>query len=232
MVEIGGLLSQLLSWFSSTIFWIIVTIVIVIAGFVALWVRKKRALLFKTFELNFLKDGKQVIEETSSGWFGKKKILFGLMDTGKDKVLKLKDGRRVHDFSIDDYHEYRKGGKVKRCVIVTPHPEDKSIVVPISHARLNQNSLLALYDVAPADFREAGIDAFDESARELRGTLDKYLPYILLGGIIIFFIVGIIINGQLITRSVDTAEAILKEAGTTLENVARLINTAPSNTAP
>lgn len=232
MVSIGGMMSTVLGWFSSVIFWIIAALILLILGAIIVWVRKKRALIFECFELNFLKDGKQVVEHRKAGWFGKNSAFFGLIERGKEKILKTDDGRIINDFSIDDYHEYRRKNKQKRCILCTPHPEDKSILVPVSHATLDQNSLAALYNVAPADFREAAVQAFEESTKELRGQFDRLLPYILLGGIVIFFIIGIIINGQLISRSVDTAQAILADAGDTLEKVAGLISTRPSATAP
>ena len=226
--DISGIMGVALGWFSSTIFWIIVTFIIVTGFFLALWVRKKRALLFRAYDVSFLKDGKMVMEETKAGWFGRKKILFGLLDVGKNKVMRLKDGRIVNDFSVDDYHEYRNKGKARRCIVVTSHPEDKTIVVPITNVNIDQKSLTAIYEVAPADYREAAVAAFEESASELRGQLDRLLPYILLGGIVIFFIIGIIVNGQIISRSVDSAKEILSDAGNTLEQIANLVSSRPS----
>ena len=230
-IETATTMGTILGWFSTLIFWIIVIVVIVGVLVISLFLRRKRALTFQAFECTFLKDGKMVIEHQQAGWFGKEKGMLGLYSTGR-KVMKLADGRLVRDFSVDDYHEYRKRKKQMRCLFVTSHPEDKTMVVPISAAKLDPETLKAVYEIAPADYREAAVDAFNESAKELRGGLDRLLPYILLGGIVIFFIVGIVINGQLISKAVDSATGLLADAGDTLENVANLISTQPSTTAP
>lgn len=233
MVEIAGMLGGVLTWFSSIVFWIVVTLFIIIGGFLMLLVRKKRALTFNAFELNFLKNGKLVWEHRKAGWFGKKKMFFGLIDIGKEKVMMLNDGRIVRDFSVDDYHEYRKGNKkAGRCIFVMAHPEDKQMVVPISSASVDPVSLEAVYEIAPADYREAAVSSFGESVKELRGTLDRVLPYIMIGGMLIFFIIGLIISGQLTSQAVEGASGMLADAGDTLERVAQLLSVQPSVTAP
>lgn len=231
-LELSGILGIVLSWFSSVVFWFVVAIVILIGVMIILTLRKKRNLSFPAFEITCLKDGKTVIEHHKAGWFGKKKTLFGLMDYGKQKVMRLNDGRVVHDFSIDDYHEYRKKGKGKRAIIVTAHPEDKSMVVPISNSKLDSKSLNAVYEIAPADYRESAVEAFNDSSKELKGTMDRILPYVMLGGIIIFFIVGLVITGQIISKAVESSASMLADAGDTLEKVAQLVSSRPSITAP
>lgn len=230
-IDFGGMGGTILGWFSSLIFWVVIFIIlgITIIGF--LWIRKGRSLNFTAFEMTFLKDGKVVLNQTKAGWYGKKKAFLGLWDYGV-KVMKLKDGRIVHDFSVDDYHELRRREKGKRCILVTSHPEDKSVVYPISKAKLTDDSYTSIYEVASADFREAAVDAFNESTKELRGSFERVLPYILLGGIVIFFIIGMIVQGQMISRAVETAKEVLLDAGDTLESIAQMVSTKVSSTAP
>ena len=230
-LNVGGITSYVISWFGSIFFWFAVAIILVVGFGIILMVRKKRTLKFTALELTFLKEGKVVIEWSNAGWFGKKSAFFGFFNYGRQKVMKLADGREIREFSVDDYHELRRKGKAKRCILVTSHPEDKTMVVLLSRSSLDPTTLEAIYEIAPADYRDSAVDSFNESVNELKGTMDRMMPYILLGGIVIFFIIGIIINGQLVSKAVDSATMMLADAGDTLENIAQLVSSRPS-TAP
>lgn len=216
----SGITGAMKGWLSSGLFWMIITIILTVGVFLILHINKKRRLRWNVLELLAYGNGKVGINMLTAGIFKKKTTIFGLWDYGNENVIKCSDGRIILEGSIGDLMDImgRKGFIVRR------KDDDPKILVPIN--KINFLNEKALFEITPADFRDASVNIVDMATRETQTWADKYLPYIMLGGMIIFFIVGFILASQFFNRTVD-------KAGEILERVASNAGSAqPSTTAP
>ena len=213
LFDVGG---TILVWMKSGIFWLILSVVITVCAVILLYVYKKSKLKYSCIELVSYGNGKVGINRTTAGSFKKGSTFFGLLDTGRESCFKTADGKVILEASTDDLHDIfsQKGFIVRR------KDDDPKILVPIS--RIEWKNERAMFDIAPADFRDASVSIIADANKETQGWAEKYLPYIMLGGIVIFFVVSFILASQFFNRTVDKAGEILMKVG---QNQA---STAPS----
>lgn len=215
-LQIGPMFMQ---WFSSGIFWLIIAVVLTVSTIILLYVNKKAKLKYNCLEFVSYGNGKTGVNYTTAGVFKKGKAMFGLLDTGRESCFKTADGRVILEASTDDLHDING----KKGFLVRRKDDDQKILVPISKVDWKNES--ALFDIAPADFRDASVTIISDATKETQGWAEKYLPYIMLGGIVIFFVVSFILASQFFNRTVDKAGEILIKVGQ------NQVSTAPS-TAP
>jgi len=215
--DLGGIMG---AWLSSGLFWFVMAILLTVGVLVILVVNKRRRLKWNCLELMSYGNGKVGINLLRAGIFKKKTSVFGLWDYGNENVIKCADGRIILEGTSDDLMDIfgKKGFMLRR------KDDDPKILVPISKVSwLNEKAIM---EIAPADFRDASVNIVDTATKETQTWADKYLPYIMLGGMVIFFIVGFILASQFFNRTVDKAGEILmavsKNAG----------SAQPSTTAP
>ena len=215
--QLGGVFG---TWFSSGLFWLVIAIILTIGVFVLLSVNKRRRLKWNVLECLSYGNGKAGINLLTAGIFKKKTTVFGLWDYGNENCVKCADGRLILEATTDDLMDIfgEKGFIVRR------KDDDPKILVPISKIRWKNEE--ALLEIAPADFRDASVNIVDSATKETQTWADKYLPYIMLGGMVIFFIVGFILASQFFNRTVDKAGEILIKVSQNAGSV------APSTTAP
>lgn len=220
MVDWSGVGTIAMSWVSSGFFWMILTIVFTLGIGFLLWINKRRKLKYNVDELISFGNGKVGINSMRAGIFKKKTAVFGLWDYGNESVYKTNDGRTIFEATSDDLHDIRG----KKGFIVRRKDDDARILVPISN--ISWRNEKAIFEIAPADFRDASVNIVNDATKETQGWAEKYLPYIMLAGIVIFFIISMILATQFFNRTVDKAGEILKQAG---ENAGAV---ASSTTAP
>jgi len=214
---IGGVFGK---WLSSGLFWFVMAILLTIGVLVILVINKRRRLRWNCLELLSYGNGKVGINLLRAGIFKKKTSIFGLWDYGNENVIKCADGRIVLEGTTSELMDVmgKKGFLLRR------KDDDPKILVPIS--KVDWRNEKAIFEIAPADFRDASVNIVDTATKETQTWADKYLPYIMLGGMVIFFIVGFILASQFFNRTVDKAGEILiavsKNAG----------SVQPSGTAP
>jgi hypothetical protein len=198
--DLGGVMK---TWLSSGLFWFVIAVVLTIGVFIILSVNKRRRLKWNVLELLSYGNGKVGINLLTAGIFKKKSTIFGLWDYGNENVIKCNDGRLILEGSLGDLMDImgRKGFMVRR------KDDDPKILVPVN--RISWKGENALFEITPADFRDASVNIIDTANRETQSWADKYLPYIMLGGMVIFFIVGFILASQFFNRTVDKAGEIL-----------------------
>jgi len=201
--EFGGMFNAFGAWLSSGLFWLIIGILLTIGIVFLLVINKRRKLKYNCIELISFGNGKVGSNNLKAGIFKKKSMLFGLVDYGSENVFKTNDGRIILEGNSDDLHDIfgKKGFYLRR------KDDDPKILVPISKIHFSNEK--ALFEIAPADFRDASINIVDSAVKETQGWADKYLPYLMLGGMVIFFIVGFILASQFFNRTVDKAGEIL-----------------------
>jgi hypothetical protein len=198
---------MLVTWMKSGIFWLIVAVIITVCAVILLYVYKKSKLKYSCIELVSYGNGKVGINKTQAGTFKKGSAMFGLLDTGRESCFKTADGKVILEASTDDLHDIFG----KKGFIVRRKDDDPKILVPISKIEWKNNR--ALFDIAPADFRDASVSIIADANKETQGWAEKYLPYVMLGGIVIFFVVSFILASQFFNRTVDKAGEILIKVG-------------------
>ncbi len=186
--NLGGMGGAIVSWGSSMLFWSIVALIIVAIFVGFLYVKKQFSYKFPVLEVVGVGQGKVMIEKSKCGWFKKKSMFFGLIETGGEQEMRVKAGnRKVQQVSSMDYQEMNG----KRCLIVKRKDDDPNVLVPLSSFEISNEKLLAA--IAPADYRDAAIDILDEKRKETLTWWDENKSTLLLAGVIIFALISLII---------------------------------------
>lgn len=202
-VGIGGMFG---GWLTSGLFWLVMGILLTAGIFILLAVNKRRRLRWNVLEFLSYGNGKVGINNLRAGIFKKKTTIFGLWDFGNENVIKCNDGRIILEATTDDLMDVQG----KKGFLVRRKDDDPKILVPISKVRWDEKGNKALFEIAPADFRDASVNIVDTATKETQTWADKYLPYIMLGGMVIFFIVGFILASQFFNRAMDKSLEVQK----------------------
>jgi hypothetical protein len=235
MADLSSITGVFLNWTKSGIFWVIFSIILLFALILILWWNKRTKLKYNALELISYGNGKTGFNIHKAGVFKTKSTFFGLWDTGNEFVFKVDDGRIIQGASTDHLQDLFG----KKGFIVRRKDDDVKILVPVDkilwkvkiqcpkcNYKFIQNTENPLFQIAPGEFRDASVRIVDEATKETQGFMEKYLPYIMLGAVIIFFVISMILATQFFNRTVDKAGEILKQAGENAGNV------APATTAP
>lgn len=212
--SIGGMLT---SWLLNPLIWL--TIIFIMVGFTwgLLAIRRKRKLIYPLLELVDHGNNKFSFNILKCGWFGKKKFLRGLWDSGEEQ-MESQDKDIIYEFSTEDFQEING----KRGVIAFRDPVNQNILVPITRTdviafengkKIDGRKLLA--EIAPANFRDVATEIIKDADRETSDWKEKLIQWIVLGGIIIFALVSIIVITQMVKNGQDKAAALIVQAGET-----------------
>jgi Ca2+/Na+ antiporter len=203
----SGITSGAISIFSNLFFWAILLMICVSFFFLFLWYRKSRKLNKPVIELIDTGNGKTAMFRTKGGWLKTKSIFFGLWDYGDNQHFRMKDNRVVQDADASDYHDI--GGK--RGLIVQRKGDDPLVLVPISRVVLSAKSQEAIMSIAPADYRDVARRINAKAEAETKNSFEKIVPYLLLGGVIIFALISIIMIVKMNNTAVAEAKSIILE---------------------
>lgn len=223
MVDTSNITGVVMGWASSSVFWLIIILVVVGAGFGGLFFRKRRRLEYPVEIYTNVGNGKFATRMSRAGWFKSKSTLFGLIDFGGETRLMLKDGRQILAGSLSDLQEINgvMGFRVYR------KEDDPKIVVPISKSYIENKRLIMT--IAPADYRDASTEIINSAIKETQTNFEKIAPVIFYGIIVIFSLIVILFIIQFANKQVD-------KAGEILVAVAQHVNVNPSiiynSTAP
>jgi hypothetical protein len=202
-MDFGGIFGAFSGWLSSGMFWLVMAILLTIGVTFLLVIQKRRKLKYECLELINFGNNRVGINRLKAGIFKKKSALFNLWDYGTESTYKTSDGRIIQEANSEDLFDIFS----KKGFIVRRKDDDPKILVPITNVTWSNER--ALFEIAPADFRDASVNIIDTASKETNSWADKYLPYIMLGGMVIFFIVGFILASQFFNRTVDKAGEIL-----------------------
>jgi hypothetical protein len=208
MAGVSDIWGAVSGWLSSGLFWLIIGIGLTIGVISLLVVNRNRKLKYNCLELINFGNGKVGINKLKAGTFKKKSIFFGLFDVGSENVYKTSDGRIIPEANSDDLHDIMN----KKGFILRRKDDDPKLLVPIS--AIGWKNERALFEIAPADFRDASVNIVEGATKETQSWADKYLPYIMIGGIIIFSIVAFILASQFFNGAMDRALQIQKQSCT------------------
>lgn len=200
-------------WVSSGLFWAVMGLLLTCGIFGLLYVNKTRRLKWNILELISYGNGKVGVNKLKAGIFKKKAYMFGLWDYGHENVVKCNDGRIILEASTTDLMDILG----KKGFIVRRKDDDPKILVPINKVKWENEA--PLFAIAPADFRDASVNIIDTATKETQTWADKYLPYIMLGGMVVFFIVGFILASQFFNRAMDKSIEIQRMQCNNFANV-------------
>lgn len=211
----------------NVIFWTSLVVGLIVIFWGSLFYIKWRALKFPVFEFVLLGNGKYHIETSKAGWLGRNTLLGNFIHYGKDKRMKLKDGRIIRDFSTNDYHQSKKG----KCVVVVSDPTDRKIIVPIQKIEnIDQKLFLAL---PPIDFQDAVLDNVRQTEKELKGFADNIVQLAIIGIIVVASIIAIIFVIRYAQSSVKEAGELVRDSSKTCtEAIKQAIENVLSRPSP
>ena len=192
-----------LGWFKSWIFWGLIIIGLGAGMFGGLYFRKKRKLKYPTVEVVPLGNGSVGFLQTYSGFFKKKKTLFGLLDFGGEEEMQMKDGRKILNASSEDFIEING----KRGPLVMRKGSDPEILVQISKLQLDERSQSLLASIAPGDYRDAASQLIESADRETMKKWEKVLPYVIIGSLVLLVLITLIVTFQFANNNLDKMNA-------------------------
>jgi uncharacterized membrane protein len=212
----GGIGGMLIGWLLNPLIWLVIILVMLGATWGILLIRKKRKLIYECLELVDYSEGKFGFNLIKCGYFGKKKHLRGLWDTGEEQ-METKDGEVIYYFSTEDFQEING----KRGVICFRDPINQNFLVPISKTKVigmdskgkkvSATELLA--EIAPADFRDVAAQIVADADRETSDWKERIIQFIMWGLIIVFSLVSIIVIAQMVKNGQAEASKLIADAG-------------------
>lgn len=209
--NLGGYSGWMVSWLTSTAFWLFVMLIILGAFFGMLIIRKRRKFNKVVLELIDLGDGRFDFLITKGGWFKSKVTFFKLYDYGSEDRFKLKDGTIVDNVSQNDYR--RILGKLG--LVIVRNPNDPKIAFPVSRFWLSERSKQMMTEVAPADYRDSAEKCIEQVDLEMQSKWQQYAPLIIIGVVVMITLIITILNTQYGKYMVDKAVQTIAEIKST-----------------
>lgn len=209
--NLGGMGGELMSWVTTTAFWVFVMMFLVVFFIAVLWIRKRRKLNKVVLEHYDLGDGRFDWKTTTGGWFKERFTLFGLWDYGAENRFRIKDMTPVDNVSHNDYRLFNG----KQAIGVVRNPHDPKIVFPISKYSIDTKSKELMVKVAPADYRSSAVKAIEQTDMEMTAKWQQYAPLIVTGIVIIIALIITLLNTQYGKYMVDKAVTMIAEIKST-----------------
>lgn len=228
MVSLGGIGSTVQGALFSWGFWLLMGIVIIAVVFGSLYMRKKGKYKYPAIVLSDVGNGKSSIEYKRVGWFKSKKLLGGLIEVGGERRLELNDGRIVQGASTTDCHQI----KGKAGFILTEKSDDPKIVVPLHKCNLSKESQDVIWKIAPADFRDAGLNIIEDAKKESLSNWTTTAQLLVFGFVGVVLFISIILTIQYAKNTMAEAQAIHKEALAFYERTLDRLQVSPSAQSP
>lgn len=205
--SLGGYSSSIMSYATTTAFWIAVMFIIAGAFFLILKIRMARKLNKVVLNMIDLGDGRFDFQVTKGGWLKSKRTFFGLLDYGNEQRFYLKDKRFVDGVSQNDYRYVNN----KLALVIVTNPHDSKLCYPISRFYLSKNSKVILSEVAPSDYRDSAEKCIEQVDLEMQNKWQQYAPMIIIGLVIMITLIITLLNTQYGKHMVDQATATILE---------------------
>jgi hypothetical protein len=220
MVDFNGIGGTISGYFGTSAFWVtmVVILVLTIVVFYGYFSRKSK-LKYNCLELVRFGNGKVGINSSKAGLFKSKTFLY-FFDYGRESRMKTSEGRVIENAKTSYLHDIFG----KKGFVVVRSPKDPKILIPIS--KIEFDGLELLFEIAPAEYRDASVRIYREAVDETKGLLDKILPYIMVGLCVFLCIITVVICMQMTNHATDKVGGIL------IEGCSNKANVQPSTTAP
>lgn len=236
MTDYSWITNTAMSMLTSGAFWAIVILGGASLGMGVLYFMKRRKFKTLTFVATELGNGKMGFTQTLSGYFSKNRR-FGILWEGKgqDECI-TKDFQVIYGLQPEDYHEFN----FQRCIFVTPSIDDPQILVPINKMFINEKKKDMLFDMPSLEIREAAIDAFQKTTKEMKDWREQVIQYVVIGLIVIMAFLVILFVTNYASHNIDKSTEAVTSVGSNLragmENlssaVGTLTNKVNQNPAP
>jgi hypothetical protein len=205
---------MLFSWTTGSVFWVgIILILCILVGFFYLFMNRRSKLKYNCLELLRFGNGKIGVNLHKAGLFSTHTLMRGLIDYGKESSYKILDGRLIQQGKTSQLHDILG----KKGWIVVRKSGDPKILVPVDKIYIQNLGLMM--DIAPADYRDASCRIVEAATKETMSWADKYLPYLLIGALIIGIIISQVISMQMInnaqTKAIEIQKLTCTNAGVT-----------------
>jgi len=213
MVDTGSIATTITTYLKSTAFWItlIVLLVIVIVFFYGYFSRKSK-LKYNCIEVVRFGNGKVGLNQMKAG-FMKPKSFLHFFDYGRGILLKTSDNRVIEKGKTSHLHDLFG----KKGFICMRSPKDQKVLVPIS--KVEMDNLDLLFEIAPAEYRDASVRIYREAVDETKGTWEKIMPYVMVGLCVILCIITIVICMQMVNHATDKVGELLIQGCSNIQNV-------------
>jgi len=217
---LGDITSGIGGWVGTAFLWTSIIIFVCAVFIIFLVLQKRKKFKFPTFIFINTGNGKVSITKTMSGWFSNKKTFFGLIEKkGSDEMI-TKKGIKILNVSASDFHDY--DGKL--CLLIKRKDDDPKILAPISKAEVEEKLLL---EVAPAEYRDASVGIVNKIDDETKGSLEKYLPMIMSGVIIMGGLLSIIFIIQFSNKNLEAMRGLASDQARFIIEHSCTASTAP-----
>jgi len=226
--SLGGIGGTLTGFLTTWGFWGIILVVLFFVIVGSLMMRKKGKFIFPAVIFTDNGNGKVGLKFTRAGWFKSNKLLGGLFDYSGERRLEVKDGRFVQQGSTTDLHEIR----FKAGLLLMEKSSDPKVLVPISKCLLSNDSKKMLFEIAPADYRDACSKIISDSEKESLSKWETMAQVLVFGLLAVVLFISIILTIQYSKNAMTEANAIHKEALDFYDKVLARTSVIPSANAP
>jgi len=220
MADMSGIGNMLAGYVKSSAFWVtmIIILCLVIIFFYGYFSRKSK-LKYECLEFVRFGNGKVGVNHSKAGIFKSKTFLF-FFDYGRESRVKTSQNKVIENAKTSYLHDIFG----KKGFVVIRNPKDPKILVPISKVEFGNLDLL--FEIAPAEYRDASVRIYREAVDETKGLLDKILPYIMVALCVFLCIITVVICMQMTNHATD------KVGDTLIQGCSNVQNVKPSTTAP
>jgi len=213
MADLGNITGVLKSWFVSGFFWMFIIVVLgIMVFFFYGWMSKRSKLKYNVIEIVKYGNGKTGANLLKAGFFKSRTFLW-FFDYGGQTFIRTSDGRRIIEATTEDLHDIfgKKGFYVRR------KDDDITVLVPI--CKIDFEGEEAMFEIAPADFRDTSANILSDAIKETQGTWEKLLPYVAIGLCLFLSIISIVINMQMTNNTVNKVGEMLIQGCSNAQNV-------------
>jgi hypothetical protein len=223
--DIGPIGTNMLSSWG---FWLLFGVAVVAVAFGGFYMRKKGKFIFPAVIFTDNGNGKVGLKFTRAGWFKSDKILGGLIDYSGERRLETKDGRVVQQGSSSDLHEIN----FKAGLLLQEKHDDPKVLIPLSKCELSNASKKMLFEIAPADYRDACSKLIADSEKETLSKWETLAQVLVFGFVAMILFISIILVINYSKNAMTEANQIHKEALAFYDKVLSRTSAVQTTTAP
>lgn len=227
MVDFGGIALNFnaLGWLKSAWFYVLLLIGISAVFIGILFVRKKRRLNSLCTVLMPRGNGKLEAVDTTCGMFKEHLKFGGLWDYGPENCYYTKEGKRIQDVADTDFQ--MKHGK--KWLVVVRSPTDEKILVPVEKVKLSDDSKRILLEIAPRDYRNAAVNIFDNTTKELTSNMERITQFVIWGGFFVIALISIMMIIKFGQSQTDKMGEYLLKMGEQLKEIVQVAVSRPGS---
>lgn len=206
-ISLAGIGGNLLKTGMGWVYMIGAIVGVVVLLFIMLTIKRNKKFKFITYQHVSCGNNKDDMYPTKAGWFRKKTMLGRRIELGGEYEMITTDGTKIYNVSSEDYH-FVNGNK---CLHVQRDGDDPEILVPIKNINIDMKSQTMMNSIAPADYRDVGVQILERKQAETNTWWDKHGAQIINTLMMLFLIIAIIIVTNWIKSETTSTREMLVE---------------------